>query len=99
MVKEAFLARYWERHNSLRFKVAAIPEEVSLELDFASVWGVAVFALRRPTKDIELARLRNIIVFRVNEMRWALADMQTSCSILSVGVESVDIIARAFECC
>ena len=98
-MKEAFLARYWERHNSLRFKVAAIPEEVSLELDFASVWGVAVFALRRPTKDIELARLRNIIVFRVNEMRWALADMQTCCSILSVGVESVDIIARAFECC
>ena len=57
----------------LRFRVAAVLEE-SLELDFASLLGVAAFAFGDPTKDDELARLRNITVFRMNEMRWALAD-------------------------
>ena len=34
MVKEAFLAGYWELYYFLRFRVAAIPKE-SLELGFA----------------------------------------------------------------
>jgi hypothetical protein len=33
--------------NFLCFRVAAAPEE-SFELDFASSWSVAVFALQRP---------------------------------------------------
>jgi hypothetical protein len=36
------------------------------------MWRRSLF--RDPTKDNKLARLRDIIVFRINEMRWALAD-------------------------
>jgi hypothetical protein len=56
MVKEAFLAGCWELQKILRFRVAAVPEE-SLELDFASLWCVAAFALQIPYQRHELARL------------------------------------------
>jgi hypothetical protein len=39
-----------------------VPEE-SFELDFASSWGVAAFALQKPYQNNELARLRDITVF------------------------------------
>lgn len=42
-----------------------------------------------PTRDNKLARLRNITVFSINEMRQALANTQTSCSILLASVKSV----------
>ena len=71
MVNEALLASAscWELHNFETIQVAAVLEE-SFELDFASLWGCCGRSpFGDPTIDNELARLRNITVFCINEIR------------------------------
>jgi hypothetical protein len=89
IVKEVFLAGYGS------FTIFFGASELLLCQKNRSSWILLRYGASRrshfgnPTTDNELARLRNITLFRMNEMRWALADTETSCSILSVGVGSV----------